>query len=177
MVIDILFLIMMILAIVKGWSKGFIVGIFSLIALIVGLAAAIRLSTEVGTYFETQTGSPSVLWPIAAFVAIFIGVAFVVKLLAKLLQSMLKIVMLGWLNRIVGILFYIFAYAIIFSVILWVADQIELIPYSAKKSSIVFDRIAQLGPQAIDDILGWIPWFKDTFHQLKVFFGNISPVD
>ena len=37
----------MVLALIKGYRRGFIVAVFSLIAIIVGLAAAIKLSTVV----------------------------------------------------------------------------------------------------------------------------------
>ncbi len=176
MVIDILFFITVLLAIYKGWSKGFIVAIFSLLALIFGLAAAIKLSAETGNYLEIQTDHTSPLWPIVAFIVIFILVAFIVKILAKVLQKILHVVLLGWINRLVGILFYILAYSIIFSVLLWIGNQINFIPFEAKESSLVYGHIAAIGPEAIHDIAGWIPWFKDNFHQLEDFFGRISPI-
>ena len=52
MIIDIAFAIVMILAIFKGFSKGFIVGIFSLLAFIIGLAAALKLSVVVANYLR-----------------------------------------------------------------------------------------------------------------------------
>src|SRR5699024_10345808 len=122
------------------------------------------LSAETGHYLENQTGQPSSLWPVVAFIVIFIGVAFMVRILAKILQKILHVVLLGWVNRVVGILFYILAYAIIFSVLLWIGDQINFIPYQAKESSMVYDHIALIGPESIHDIAGWIPWFKDNFH-------------
>ena len=42
MPIDIAFLIVMIIAIFKGFSKGIVLGIFSLLAFIIGLAAALK---------------------------------------------------------------------------------------------------------------------------------------
>ena len=50
MIIDIAFILTMIIAIFKGLSKGFIIGIFSLLAFIIGLAAAIKLSAIVAAY-------------------------------------------------------------------------------------------------------------------------------
>lgn len=175
MIIDILFAITILLAIYKGWSKGFLVGVFSLLALILGLAAAIRLSAGAAGYLQDKTEHASILWPVVAFIVIFIGVAFLVKLLAKILQKLLQTVLLGWLNRLLGILIYILAYAIIFSVFLWFADQLQLLSLDMKESSVVYNRIAILGPKAVNDITGWIPWFKDLFIKLQDFFGQISP--
>src|SRR5699024_8795077 len=176
MVIDILLMITFLLAIYKGWSKGVILGVFSLAALVLGLAAALKLSAETGLYFQEKTGHPSSLWPAVAFVLIFIAVAFVVRILAKIIQKAFKLIMLGWLNRFCGILFYILAYTIIFSVLLWFIDQLGLLPYEAKANSVTYNRIAFLGPRAVHDIAGWMPWFKDIFQQLQNFFGEISPI-
>jgi membrane protein required for colicin V production len=44
MILDLVFAVLIILAIIKGYQRGLIVGIFSLIAIIIGLAAAIKLS-------------------------------------------------------------------------------------------------------------------------------------
>ncbi len=40
MIIDILFGILLLLAVIKGWRRGLIIAVFSVIAIIVGIAAA-----------------------------------------------------------------------------------------------------------------------------------------
>ena len=50
MLLDIILLVLLILAVIKGYQRGLIVGVFSLIAIIVGLAAASKLSTVVAEY-------------------------------------------------------------------------------------------------------------------------------
>ena len=47
MIIDIIVVIILILAAIKGFRQGLIVALFSVIAFIVGLAAAIKLSVVV----------------------------------------------------------------------------------------------------------------------------------
>ena len=44
MILDLLLIVILIVAIIKGYQRGLIVGIFSFIAVIIGLAAAIKLS-------------------------------------------------------------------------------------------------------------------------------------
>lgn len=176
MILDILFALAMLLAVIKGWSKGFIVGIFSLVALILGAAAALKLSADSSLYLQTQLEQPSPLWPLVSFVIIFFVVAIIVRLIAGLLQKTVQLAMLGWLNRLAGIAFYVFAYAILFSLLLWLANQMTLVPESLKTESKVYAWIAPLGPRVIDYIADMIPWFKDIFHQLEAFFGKLSPL-
>ena len=45
MIIDLILLGLMIMAVVKGLQRGFVVALFSMIAFIVGLVAALKLST------------------------------------------------------------------------------------------------------------------------------------
>ena len=55
MIIDLAFLVMLLFAIIKGLQKGLIIGLFSLIAFIVGLAAALKLSSVVASYLDNST--------------------------------------------------------------------------------------------------------------------------
>lgn len=176
MVLDILFGVAMLLAIFKGWSKGFIVGLCSFIGLILGAAAALKLSAGFSLYLQKQLNQPSPLWPVVAFVLIFLVVVLIVRLIAGLLEKALKLAMLGWFNRLAGILFYGLAYAVLFSIGLWLVDQLALISPEMKTASRVYPLIAPLSLQVIASLGDFIPWFKDIFHQMGEFFGNLAPL-
>lgn len=176
MVIDILFGIVLLLAIFKGWTKGLIVGIFSLLALILGAAAALKLSASFALYMQTAIGHPSPLWPVVAFVLIFLVVAVLARLIARLLEKTLQMAMLGWFNRICGVLLYTITYTILFSIGIWLANQLYLISPSLKMDSHTYEWVAPVGPKAIALAGDMIPWFKDAFHQLESFFQTISPL-
>ena len=50
--LDIIFAIVIVIALFKGYKKGLIIAIFSLVALIVGIAVAVKLSAAVASYFQ-----------------------------------------------------------------------------------------------------------------------------
>ena len=50
MAIDIIFLVLLAMAAFKGFRRGFIVAIFSLLAIVIGLAAAIKFSVLVSAW-------------------------------------------------------------------------------------------------------------------------------
>lgn len=176
MIIDILFAIVLLLAVFKGWKKGLVVGIFSLLALIAGAAAALKLSGSFGLYLKKETGHPSPLWPVVAFILIFIVVAVLVHLIARLLEKSLQLAMLGWVNHLLGILLYGVAYIILFSIGLWFANQLYLLSPTLKEQSHVYPFTSRIAPEVIDHAGKLIPWFKDAFHQLEDFFQSISPL-
>jgi membrane protein required for colicin V production len=172
--IDIIFVILIILAIVKGYRKGLIIALFSIIAFIVGLAAALKLSAAVAVRLQHNVNLSSKWLPVISFVLVFLLVVFLVHLGGKLIQKTFEMAMLGWANRLGGVLLYIVLYTVIFSVFLFYADKIKIFEKGTIQSSQTYPVIAPLGPKVLDGLGKSIPLFKDTFTQLEVFFDGVS---
>ena len=174
MIIDIAFLIVMIIAVFKGFSKGFVVGIFSFIAFIIGLAAALKLSAIVAQHLQTASGVSGKWMPFLAFSLVFIVVVLLVNLGARIIRKTIRVAMLGWLDRLGGIVLYIIIYTIIFSVILFFAEKMLLLKAETIKASKVYDFVAPWGPAVINNLAKIIPVFKDLFLQLQSFFEKLG---
>lgn len=174
MLIDVAFFIVMLIAIFKGFSKGLILGIFSLLAFIIGLAAALKLSAIVAHHLETSTGSTAKWLPVLSFMLVFIVVAVVVNLGARIIKKTISFAMLGWLDKIGGIVLYVILYAIIFSVILFFSEKTFLVKPETIAASSVHDYVSPWGPKVINNLGKIIPVFKDLFTQLQSFFENIG---
>lgn len=82
--------------------------------------------------------------------------------------------MLGWLDRLAGILLYAIIYTIIFSVLLFFAEKMILLKPEQVRASKVYDFVAPWGPAVIDNLGKIIPPFKDMFAHLQSFFQNIA---
>ena len=87
--------------------------------------------------------------------------------------------MLGWLNKIGGIILYAAIYITVFSVLLFYAEQMKLLQPETIQKSVTYSFIQPWGPKAINGIGAVIPLFKDMFGELEQFFDgvakNISP--
>lgn len=174
MIIDIIFIMLMILAVIKGFRNGFVVAIFSFLAIIVGLAAAIKLSTLVAHWLQNSTNINAAWLPFLSFALIMTGVILLVRLGAMFIQSALKFVMLGWLNKLAGILLYEALYLTVFSVLLFYATKINLLKTETISTSQSYLFIQPWGPKAIEMFATVIPWFKGMFEELSHFFENIQ---
>lgn len=174
MIIDVAYLIVLILAVFKGFSKGFVVGLFSFIAFIIGLAAALKLSAVVASHLETASGASGKWMPLIAFLVVFIVVVLLVNLGARLIRKALNMAMLGWLDRLGGIILYLLIYTIIFSVILFFGEKTALLKPETIKASKVYDFVAPWGPAVIEKLGKIIPVFKDLFMQLESFFQKLG---
>ena len=174
MFIDIIAIVLVVLAIIKGFSKGLVVAIFSLLAFVIGLAAAIKLSAVVAEYLGTNTNISQRWLPILAFAIVFFVVVLLVRLGAKAMEGALKTVMLGWLNKLGGVVFYFLLYFFIFSIILFYATQLHIIKPETIETSSTYPIIYPMAPVVMDALGSLIPFFKNMFADLENFFYHLS---
>ncbi len=174
MLIDFTFAALIILAIIKGYQKGLIIAVFSIIAFIVGLAAALKLSTAVAAYLKDSISVSAKWLPFIAFALVFFAVVVLVKLGAKLIEKTFQAIMLGWLNRLGGIVLYTVLYLIILSIFIFFAEKLHLLQQSAIESSQTYHFIQPWGPKVMDNFGRLIPAFKDMFTDLGGFFDSLS---
>lgn len=176
MFIDVAFLILIIFASIKGMRKGLIIALFSMIAFIAGLAAALKLSSVVAASLSAHV-NPSFKWlPVVSFLIVFILVAFIINMAGRLLQKTIETVMLGWVNRVGGMLLFIALYTFIFSIFLFYAVQLHFIRPDTISASFFFPYIEPLGPKVINKLGDVIPIFKNMFAELQKFFGGLSNI-
>ena len=104
-ILDIIILICLIPALIQGIFKGFISQAISIISLILGAWASARFTDTVYQWLAQYIPGSEQSLRIAAFVLIFIVVIVGLTLLGKLLEKVIKLVMLGWMNRLLGAVF------------------------------------------------------------------------
>lgn len=174
MILDLVFAVILVLAIFKGYQRGLIVGIFSFVAIIIGLAAAIKLSVVVAGYIGRNVNVSDSWLPVISFVAVFIVVVLLVRVGANAIQRTVELAMLGWVNRLGGMLLYAALYIAVFSILLFYAEQVNLIRPETINKSVTYAFIQPWGPRAINSFAVVIPFFKDMFTELQEFFGTVS---
>ena len=172
--IDFLFIIVMILAVIKGLKKGLIVAVFSIVAFIIGLAAAIKLSAMVAVYLQQHTEMPGQWLPFLSFLLVFIIVVVLVNMGGRIIEKAFEMAFLGGINKLGGSLFYALLYTLIFSVMVFYAERTHFIKQESFDKSLVYPFIKPWGPVVIDGLGKLIPFFKDSFDQLKNFFESLS---
>ena len=72
--IDIIFAVVALLAVIKGYQRGLIVGVFSLVAIIVGLAVAMKFSSIAASFLADQFHLKGPWLPLVSFLILLIGV-------------------------------------------------------------------------------------------------------
>ncbi|MBP6430561.1 MAG: CvpA family protein [Ferruginibacter sp.] len=174
MFIDIVFAVILIMACIKGFQKGLIVALFSILAFIVGLAAALKLSTAVAGWLSNSVTVSAKWLPFISFALVFLAVVLLVRWGAKLIEKTFQMALLGWVNKLGGIVFFLALYTIVFSIFLFYAEKIQLIQPDVIQASSTYSFIKPWGPKVIEGLGTVIPFFKDMFTDLSNFFGKLS---
>ena len=105
--------ILIVLAAIKGYRQGLIVAIFSIVAFIIGLAAAIKTFNCCCGYIGSAVKVSEKWLPIISFAIVFLIVVLLVRLGAKLIQKGVEFAMLGLVNSLAGF-YYMYYYIFLF---------------------------------------------------------------
>jgi len=104
--IDITFIGLIGLFMIRCYLKGFISELLSMAAIVLGLLASLYFYKNGGIYIRERFAMDIKIVPeVIAFIALFIIVFIVVKLLEILLKGIIENVRLGGVDRFLGILF------------------------------------------------------------------------
>ena len=174
MLLDLIFAVIIVLAVLKGYQRGLIVGLFSLIAVIIGLAAAIKLSTVVAGYIGKAVKVSDEWLPIISFAVVFLIIILLIRLGARAIEKAVEVALLGWVNKIGGIILFAAIYITVFSVLLFYAEQMKLLQPETINKSVTYSFVQPWGPKAIDGFGSIIPIFKNMFADLEQFFDGVA---
>ncbi len=172
--IDIVTFLVLALAVFKGIRNGLVMAIFSFLALLLGLLAALKLSATTSVWLVGTVQVASKWLPVLAFLLVFVVVVILVNLIGKVFESTAEWAFLGWANKAGGIIFYSIIYFLFWSVLLFYLDKLSLIRPDAMESSVTYPIIAPWGPQAVEWIATVLPVFRDIFAEIGSFLEQFS---
>lgn len=117
--IDILIILALLLFAVKGFLKGLVREVCSLLGLIMGSWAAFKYYPFLGSALRPYIHLPQTVATIVSFVLIFLVVGLLFFLLGHLLTAMFKIAMLGGVNRMGGVVFGLLQGGLVLCILLY----------------------------------------------------------
>ena len=104
-IIDIILLICFIPAVVQGIRKGFISQVISIVSLILGIWLSARFASVVSGWLGQWVAASGQILEIVAFALILILVFLGLGMVGRLIEATIRLIMLGWLNRLLGVVF------------------------------------------------------------------------
>ena len=146
--LDIILLICFIPAIIQGLRKGFIAQAISIISIVVGIWASARFANIVTAWIGQYIGASEQVLKLVAFALILIAVFLVLAALGKMLEGVFRLVMLGWLNKLLGMLFALLKTVLIVGLLIIVFtsvnDTFKFVHESVLNESVLYPPLKKL---------------------------------
>lgn len=148
--IDLVFTVLLLWAAYRGYTKGFIVQLATLAALLLGILGAVMFSDFTSELIIKKFDVSGQYLPVISFAVTFIAIVIAVHLLAKMLNKLIDAIALGIVNRLLGVTFSVLKIAFIVSIILVLVNKVDnkyqFIPESTKEESLMYKPLSNFAP-------------------------------
>jgi membrane protein required for colicin V production len=125
-ILDILLIIPLLYGTWSAFNKGFIMSLFTILALFIGLYAAFYFSDKFSQVFSTQSDSIPKYLPAFSFLVLFLLVAACIYFGGKALEKVIKIVQLSLVNKLLGAVLGLIKWAFFIGGFLIFIDAVDL---------------------------------------------------
>lgn len=160
-VIDIIIVCCFLPVLYFGIKNGMVKQLVALAVIYFGITLSLRFAEPVA---EWVTGHVKIseFWAKAvSFILIFFAVALVLSLLGKIIEKIIQISLLGWLNKLLGVVMTFCLFALVISVLVYFVDSannlLDFIPKEKLEESRFYPALLDLSKEVF-------PHFKELFH-------------
>ncbi len=157
--IDIVLGLLLLFSAIGGFKNGLISELASLAALVLGIWGAIEFSDVTSEFLVENFNMKSDHLNIISFIVTFIVIVILVHIVGSVVNKMVETVMLGFVNKLAGLVFGVLKSALILSVILVVFDKIDsdvqILSEEAKNESRLYEPIRNLAPSVFPFLNVW----------------------
>ena len=123
--LDIIILICFIPAFVRGIQKGFVEQIVGIISIVLGAWLASMFSRPLGEWLTQFINLDAQLLQILSFILVVILAILLLHLAGRLITGTLKMVSLGWLNRLLGVVFALLKAALVTGLVIFIFGNLN----------------------------------------------------
>lgn len=148
----------------NGFKDGFLIEIFSILAIFIGILFGFKLMGWAMVSLEKSFDVDAHALPYIAFATVFFIIVFAVNLLTRYLNRKVDHTYLGRADQAAGGVLGLFRSAFMLSVLLWIFHSMKFeIPEDWTADSWVLPMIADLAPTVVRGLGKIIPFFRGVF--------------
>ena len=161
--LDIIILLCFIPAIITGLKKGLVTQIFEIVSVIAGAWLSYRFSGLLCKYLAPYIETSEPILHIIAFVIIMIVAVLFFRLIGKGVETIVKLVLLGWLNKLLGVVFAILKVGLILGLVIIVFNTINaqfgIVKEEVLSSSVLYEPLKNAAYSVF-------PYFKELLTKI-----------
>ena len=151
--LDIILIVPFIWFAYRGFQKGLVIELASLVALILGIWAAIYFSFFAADFLSDNFDIGPRYLPVIAFIITFIVVVMGVYLIGRIIEKFIDILALGLLNKLAGLAFGLVKAAFLLSIIILVINSFDanqsIITPKLRDGSFLYKPVERFAPKII----------------------------
>ncbi len=164
--LDIFIVLLILFAAYRGYRSGFLMGLISLVAIILGVFGGFKLMGEGMIFLQREFNADKSVLPYLSFIAIFILIVVLVNILGKLVKASIDQTFLGTLDAGMGAILGIVKWLFMVSVVLWLLDSLEISPGNEwTGDSYLYPYVSLFATELAERTAEFLPFFKETFKQ------------
>ena len=123
-ILDAIILICFIPALVQGIRKGFIAQVIAIVSIVAGIWLSFKFANLIASWLGNYIQASGNVLHIVAFALILILVILGLAAIGKLIEATIKIVMLGWLNKLLGVVFALLKVVLVIGLFILLVDSV-----------------------------------------------------
>jgi membrane protein required for colicin V production len=161
---DIALIIIGLIGAVKGYREGFLMELFSLLGIMLGILGGFKLMGIALVYLSSYFEINEKILPYVAFGIVFIIIVVLVTLLGRMLKASIDKSFLGRVDQAAGAALGLVKTVFLISVALWLINSAHWqFPENWTKDSKIMPVVSGFAPSLADWIGDMIPAFHDIF--------------
>lgn len=147
---DIIVLLVLLGAFIRGIQKGLIIQLAGLVAIIAGAIFAGKVADIVLPFILKTISVSANIAAVLSYVLAFIVIVFCIKIIGKYLHNLVKALQLGFINRILGSILGVLSASLVLSILVNLAIMIDIeediITDNIKTDSYFYPKIQKTAP-------------------------------
>lgn len=162
--VDIALIVFILIGAVSGYREGFLMELFSLAALVLGILGAFKLMGIAIVWLGEEFDINETILPYVAFAVVFIAILICVRLLGKLIKISIDKTFLGRIDEAAGSLLGMVKVVFLLSVGLWILDALDFdLPEKWTNEAWLLPKVESFAPEVTMWLAEYIPFFRDIF--------------
>ena len=157
--VDIILIVCFVPALVPGLLKGFIRQAMGLVAVVVGIWFSWNFSKVLSEWLLQYFDISPTYMDVIAFIVVLALVIWLLSLVGNLFEKILQVAMLGWLDKLLGLVFAFVKTAIIVGVLIVLFHALNM-------------KVHLVKPEVLDGSVLYTG-LKDLIYQIFPFFKKL----
>jgi len=149
-ILDIVLLVPLVWFTYKGFSKGLIIELATLVGLLLGIYIAGNFSYYTADFLRDKFDFHSQYMNIISFTLTFIGVVILVMIFGKSLEKVVNLLMLSFINKLAGALFGLLKVAFVLSILIFILSSFgiekNIIDKDMQEESYLYEPVKSIAP-------------------------------